>query len=146
MKLHPSDYPRRQTQVLHGARSRSKTRIPFSFTDSEAAVLATIEAQDPRLGKVFASLVRHLHSFVKDTRPSQEECIAGVMWLQRVGVMSVDPAVRFEWMLLSDTLGVSMLTSGDGTLEVKATSHWSGEDDTLAEQQTKQNTPGPNTR
>ena len=92
-----------------GARSRSKTRIPFSFTDSEAAVLATIEAQDPRLGKVFASLVRHLHSFVKDTRPSQEEWIAGVMWLQRVGVMSVDPAVRFEWMLLSDTLGVSML-------------------------------------
>ena len=72
-------------------------------------MLATIEAQDPRLGKVFASLVRHLHSFVKDTRPSQEEWIAGVMWLQRVGVMSVDPAVRFEWMLLSDTLGVSML-------------------------------------
>jgi hypothetical protein len=72
-------------------------------------VLAIIEAQDPRLGKVFASLVRHLHSFVKDTRPSQEECIAGVMWLQRVGVMSVDPAVRFAWMLLSDTLGVSML-------------------------------------
>ena len=62
---------------------------------------------DPRLKKVMTSLVRHLHDFIRDAEPTFDEWLAGINFLTRTGHMSTDK--RQEFILLSDTLGVSML-------------------------------------
>ncbi|WP_424140128.1 intradiol ring-cleavage dioxygenase [Roseomonas chloroacetimidivorans] len=62
---------------------------------------------DPRLKSVMQSLVRHLHAFVRDVEPSFDEWKLAIDYLTRTGQMCSD--VRQEFILLSDTLGVSML-------------------------------------
>lgn len=62
---------------------------------------------DPRLQEVMTSAVRHLHDFVRDVRPTFDEWMTAIRFLTRVGQISDD--VRQEFILLSDTLGVSML-------------------------------------
>jgi protocatechuate 3,4-dioxygenase beta subunit len=72
------------------------------------AVLATLAgAPDPRLREVAASLVRHLHAFVREVEPTEAEWLAGIGFLTTVGQMC--DARRQEFILLSDTLGVSIL-------------------------------------
>jgi hydroxyquinol 1,2-dioxygenase len=76
-----------------------------SITD---AVLARFDqTPDPRLRQVMQSLVRHLHGFVREVEPSFEEWQAAIGFLTRTGQMCDDR--RQEFILLSDTLGVSML-------------------------------------
>lgn len=76
--------------------------------DITAEVLRRIEGTaDPRLRQVMSSLVRHLHAFVKDVRLTEPEWFAGIQFLTRAGHMSGD--MRQEFILLSDTLGVSMV-------------------------------------
>ena len=53
------------------------------------------------------SLVKHMHAFVKETKPTMEEWMQGINFLTRTGHLSTD--WRQEFILLSDTLGVSML-------------------------------------
>ncbi len=62
---------------------------------------------DPRLRNILRSLIDHLHGFVRDVHPTWEEWRAGVEFLTRTGLMCDDK--RQEFILLSDTLGVSML-------------------------------------
>lgn len=62
---------------------------------------------DPRLKAVMASLVHHLHSFVRDVRPTVEEWDAAIDFLARVGCACTEG--RQEYLLLSDVLGVTML-------------------------------------
>jgi hydroxyquinol 1,2-dioxygenase len=63
---------------------------------------------DPRLREILGSLVRHLHAFVKETRLTEAEWMHGIGFLTATGHMSGPK--RQEFILLSDTLGVSMLT------------------------------------
>ncbi|HET6952227.1 MAG TPA: dioxygenase [Acidimicrobiales bacterium] len=73
-----------------------------------AAVQATFSgAGDPRLADVMRSLVAHLHAFVVDVGLTRDEWFAGIDFLTRVGHMC--DGQRQEFILLSDTLGVSML-------------------------------------
>ena len=53
------------------------------------------------------SLINHLHAFIKDVEPTNEEWMAGIKFLTDTGHMCTD--WRQEFILLSDTLGVSML-------------------------------------
>ena len=62
---------------------------------------------DERLRQVSEALVRHLHAFVREVEPSQVEWLAGIDFLTRTGQMCSE--ARQEFILLSDTLGVSML-------------------------------------
>ncbi|MEM1150957.1 MAG: intradiol ring-cleavage dioxygenase [Pseudomonadota bacterium] len=62
---------------------------------------------DPRLAQVMASLVNHLHAFAKDINLTQEEWELAVGFLTRTG--QICSAERQEFILLSDTLGFSML-------------------------------------
>lgn len=72
------------------------------------AVLKRLEATpDARLRQIMSSLVTHLHGFVRDVRPTWEEWFAGIAFLTAVGQQCDDK--RQEFILLSDTLGVSML-------------------------------------
>lgn len=60
-----------------------------------------------RLKDLVQALVRHVHSFVRETEPTFEEWQAAIDFLTRTGQMCSD--VRQEFILLSDVLGVSML-------------------------------------
>jgi hydroxyquinol 1,2-dioxygenase len=58
--------------------------------------------------EVMGSLVRHLHSFVRDVRLTEAEWTQGIEFLTRVG--RITTGTRQEFVLLSDVLGVSMQT------------------------------------
>ena len=62
----------------------------------------------PRFRELMESLVRHAHSFVRDVRLTEAEWEAGIDFLKRAGDITDDK--RHEFILLSDVLGVSMLT------------------------------------
>lgn len=74
---------------------------------TEAVIARFGETPDPRLRQVMQSLVRHLHAFVRDIEPSFDEWRLAIDFLTRTGQMCDDK--RQEFILLSDTLGVSML-------------------------------------
>ncbi|WP_275669692.1 intradiol ring-cleavage dioxygenase [Achromobacter aloeverae] len=65
------------------------------------------EDASPRLAQVMASLVGHLHAFIKDVQLTQEEWACAIDFLTRTGQLCSEQ--RQEFILLSDTLGVSML-------------------------------------
>jgi protocatechuate 3,4-dioxygenase beta subunit len=76
--------------------------------DITAEVLRRFEATpDPRLREIMRALVRHLHGFVKDVQLTEPEWFAAVEFLTDTGRMCTDR--RQEFILLSDTLGVSMV-------------------------------------
>jgi hydroxyquinol 1,2-dioxygenase len=76
-----------------------------------AAVLASFEhAGSARFKQIAQSLVRHLHAFVAEVEPSEQEWAAAIDFLTRTGQISDDR--RQEFILLSDVLGVSMLVIG----------------------------------
>jgi hydroxyquinol 1,2-dioxygenase len=72
-------------------------------------VLASFDGTpDARLRQVMRSLVTHLHAFLRDVRPTEEEWKQGIDFLTAVGHITDDR--RQEFILLSDTLGASMQT------------------------------------
>jgi hydroxyquinol 1,2-dioxygenase len=80
----------------------------FSEKTLTAEVLKRVsKAPDKRTRQVMQSLVKHLHAFVREVRPTQEEWFQGIQFLTRTGHMCDDK--RQEFILMSDTLGVSML-------------------------------------
>jgi hydroxyquinol 1,2-dioxygenase len=62
---------------------------------------------DPRLKQIMNSLTQHLHDFVRDVEPTIPEWEFAIGFLTGTGHLSDDK--RQEFILLSDTLGVSML-------------------------------------
>ena len=64
-------------------------------------------AVSPRMRQIFVSLITHLHGFVKDVALSEAEWFAAIEFLTATGKKCDDK--RQEFILLSDTLGVSML-------------------------------------
>lgn len=86
------------------------TEVPRYFTEERSAdaVVARMEAgADLRLREVMAALVRHIHAAIKEVEPTEEEWMAAIQFLTDTGHMCTD--WRQEFILLSDTLGVSML-------------------------------------
>ncbi len=80
----------------------------FSEKTLTAEVLKRVgKAPDARTRKLIQSLVKHLHAFVREVRPTQEEWFQGIQFLTSTGHMCDDK--RQEFILMSDTLGVSML-------------------------------------
>jgi hydroxyquinol 1,2-dioxygenase len=72
-------------------------------------VLASFDATpDARLRQIIRSLVIHLHGFLRDVRPTEQEWTQGIDFLTAVGRITDDR--RQEFILLSDTLGASMQT------------------------------------
>jgi hydroxyquinol 1,2-dioxygenase len=65
-------------------------------------------APDARLKQIMQSAVRHLHAFLRDVRLTEQEWKQGIDFLTAVGHLTDER--RQEFILLSDTLGVSMQT------------------------------------
>jgi catechol 1,2-dioxygenase len=61
----------------------------------------------PRLATVMASLVKHLHQFAREIELTQAEWEYAIDFLTKTG--QICSAERQEFILLSDTLGLSML-------------------------------------
>jgi hydroxyquinol 1,2-dioxygenase len=73
-----------------------------------AAVIGRLEnCQDPRFKLVMTSMITHLHNFVREVQLTEAEWMQGLQFLTATGQKSTDK--RQEFILLSDTLGVSIL-------------------------------------
>jgi len=90
--------------------STATTRVrPTTEDDITAEVLRRFDGtEDPRLKQIMQSLVKHIHAFLKDVQLQEAEWWKGIEFLTKTGQMCDDR--RQEFILLSDTLGVSMVT------------------------------------
>ena len=76
-------------------------------TITQAVLERMGEMPDARLKTILSSLVHHLHDFARDVKLSEPELMHAIEFLTRTGQKCDDK--RQEFILLSDTLGVSML-------------------------------------
>jgi hydroxyquinol 1,2-dioxygenase len=86
---------------MAGQRNLDETTI------TEAVVEQLANTPDPRLKQIMTSLVRHLHEFAREVNLTEDEWFQGIEFLTRTGHMCSDK--RQEFILLSDTLGLSQL-------------------------------------
>jgi hydroxyquinol 1,2-dioxygenase len=79
------------------------------YTITQEALDRMANAPDRRLKEILTSLIRHLHEFAREVRLTEEEWLQGIQFLTETGHMC--DAKRQEFILLSDTLGLSMLVT-----------------------------------
>ena len=77
-------------------------------TITQAVIARFAGTPDARLKELMTSLVQHLHAFAREVKLTEAEWLAGVEFLTATGRKCDDK--RQEFILLSDTLGLSMLT------------------------------------
>lgn len=75
---------------------------------TQAVIERFSSTPDPRLKEIMTSLIQHLHAFAREVKLTEAEWFKGIDFLTRSGHMCTD--TRQEFILLSDTLGLSMLT------------------------------------
>jgi catechol 1,2-dioxygenase len=87
---------------------QNEARRNTTEDDITAEVLARFSATpDPRLRRIMLSLIAHLHAFVKEVELTEAEWFQAIEILTQAGKMCSDK--RQEFILFSDTLGVSMV-------------------------------------
>jgi hydroxyquinol 1,2-dioxygenase len=84
-------------------RNINEDTITLAVVDSMSAT------KDARLRTVMTSLVQHLHSFAREVKLTEDEWAKAIDFLTAVGHITDDK--RQEFILLSDTLGLSMLVT-----------------------------------
>lgn len=84
-------------------------RVIDENTITDAALDQMSSTPDPRLKEIMSSLVRHLHAFTRDVDLTPEEWLEGIRFLTAVGQKCTEH--RQEFILLSDTLGLSSLVN-----------------------------------
>ncbi len=77
-------------------------------TITQAVIARFAQTPEPRLKEVVTNLVQHLHAFARETRLTEAEWAQGIEFLTATGQKCGDQ--RQEFILLSDVLGLSMLT------------------------------------
>jgi len=70
-------------------------------------VLERLNSESERDYEVISKFIKHIHAFIKDLEPTEEEWFKAIDFLTRTGQTCNDK--RQEFILLSDVLGVSML-------------------------------------
>jgi protocatechuate 3,4-dioxygenase beta subunit len=78
-------------------------------TITQVAIDQMSGTPNPRLKQIMESLVKHLHEFAREVDLTPEEWIQGITFLTRVGHTCTEH--RQEFILLSDTLGLSSLVN-----------------------------------
>jgi hydroxyquinol 1,2-dioxygenase len=79
------------------------------YTITDAAIEQMATTPNPRMRQIMESLVRHLHAFTREVDLTPEEWFEGIRFLTAVGQKCT--AHRQEFILLSDTLGLSALVN-----------------------------------
>lgn len=111
----------------------------LQIDDLTAAVLRTFEdCGDARYKEIMSAVVRHLHAVVKEVDLKPDEWMAAIQFITRVGQTCNEQ--RQETILLSDTLGVSMMVVG---LEQARRSQKALADPALREMPTEATVQGP---
>ncbi|KAF8157114.1 intradiol ring-cleavage dioxygenase [Crassisporium funariophilum] len=88
------------------------SKLPQIMDMTAASITANVHAinsncPDERMKFIFGSLVNHMHDFVRETSLTTEEWMTAINFLTETGQKCSD--IRQEFILLSDTLGVSTL-------------------------------------
>jgi hydroxyquinol 1,2-dioxygenase len=78
-------------------------------TITGAVIARYASARDERLCNIMTSLVQHLHAFAREVKLTEAEWFEGIRFLTETGHITDDK--RQEFILLSDTLGLSMLVT-----------------------------------
>lgn len=78
-------------------------------TITQAVLASFASCSNDRLRALITSLVQHLHAFVREVRVTESEWFQAIQFLTDIGHITDDK--RQEFILLSDTLGVSMLVT-----------------------------------
>src|SRR3954453_3508837 len=81
---------------------------PETITDAVLDQIST--TPDPRLKVIMASAVKHLHAFAREVNLTPAEWIKSIEFMTAAGKMCTPE--RQEFILLSDTLGLSALVNG----------------------------------
>ena len=76
-------------------------------TVTQAVIDSLRDCADPRFKAVMTAFIEHLHAFVREVDLTEDEWAAAMQFLVETGKGST--AQRNEFVLLSDTLGLSML-------------------------------------
>ncbi|MGH6815442.1 MAG: dioxygenase [Hyphomicrobiaceae bacterium] len=79
-------------------------------TTTEAVLEQMATTSDPRLKEIMAAAVKHLHAFAREVDLTPSEWLKGIEFMTAVGKMCTSE--RQEYILLSDTLGLSALVNG----------------------------------
>ncbi len=87
------------------AASTPRTKTEDDITNEVLSRYDT--TSDPRTREIMKSLVKHLHAFVRDVELTEGEWIAAMEFLAETGHKCAGN--RQEFILLSDTLGISIL-------------------------------------
>jgi hydroxyquinol 1,2-dioxygenase len=74
---------------------------------TQAVLAQLVDMPDGRLKGILSSLIEHLHAFARETGLTESEWKQGIDFLTATGQMCTD--TRQEFILLSDTLGLSQL-------------------------------------
>jgi hydroxyquinol 1,2-dioxygenase len=74
---------------------------------TQAVIGRLSECGDPRFKRIITALITHVHDFVREVRLTESEWLTAIQFLTDVGKTCT--AKRQEFILLSDTLGVSVL-------------------------------------
>ena len=74
---------------------------------TQDVVDAFASTPDPRLRELMTALVKHIHAFAREVDLTPEEWMAGLKFLNATGQISTEK--RPEFILLSDTIGLSMM-------------------------------------
>ena len=118
-------------------------------TITPAFIARLSNCDNPRLAQIMTSLVTHLHSFAREVALTETEWMQAIEFLTATGQMC--DARRQEFILLSDTLGLSMLVVAqnhakpDGATEATVFGPFHVADAPLAEQGTDLSGGAPGT-
>ena len=74
---------------------------------AQAVIGRMDDCKEPRFKEVMTALVKHAHAFVREVQLTPDEWMAAIQFLTATGKMCDEK--RQEFILLSDTLGISML-------------------------------------
>jgi hydroxyquinol 1,2-dioxygenase len=74
---------------------------------SQAVIDRMADCKEPRFKQVMTALVKHAHAFAREVDLTPDEWMAAIQFLTATGQMCDEK--RQEFILLSDTLGMSML-------------------------------------
>jgi len=78
-------------------------------TITQIVLASQAQTPSPRFRQIMTSVVQHLHAFARDVELTEDELYQGIQFLTDVGHITNDK--RQEFILLSDTLGLSMLVT-----------------------------------
>jgi hydroxyquinol 1,2-dioxygenase len=96
----------------------------LSESNITAAVIQTFAStENPRLQEIMTSLVKHLHAFAREVHLTEEEWLTGIQFLTETGQISDER--RHEFILLSDTLGLSTLKDLMNNQKPAGVTEWS---------------------